>query len=492
MKAACYIRVSTFKVEQEGSLENQKTLFIQYIKEKGLDLAGFYSDVESGTKEKRDGLDKMLEDAKDKKFDVIISKELSRLARNVKLAYQIKEVMENKNIHLITLDGLVDTTDLAKQNMFGLYAWIFEQESVRISSRIKSVYKSKMKEGLFLGSIAPYGYSITESKSLVVRDDVTPLVVKEIFARFLKEHSYQGIAKHLTVKGIPTPSSVAGKSNAGSYWHGSTIKLILSNPHYTGDLVQAREETISVTNKNRRALPLEEQIRVENTHEAIIDKETFTRVQNIISKSKKKGKGKHKKVTYLFTNYLYCSDCGGTLKFVKSRKSYLCGKHHRYGNHICTSHIIKENAITNAIKGDLSSLSATLSDEKLASAIKALRNQKNQLDGEFKRLNKLISTNDNKKEKLLDLLLAETIDEDIYHLKMNKLKLESFNLEEKLLGLKSQSESNAFYSHDRLITEIKEIKSFTTINRNVLQKFVNKITVNDDGTFDIEYNFKIN
>ena len=75
---------------------------------------------------------------------------------------------------------------------------------------------------------------------------------------------------------------------------------------------------------------------------------------------------------------------------------------------------------------------------------------------------------------------------------MNKLKLESFNLEEKLLGLKSQSESNAFYSHDRLITEIKEIKSFTTINRNVLQKFVNKITVNDDGTFDIEYNFKIN
>ena len=95
------------------------------------------------------------------------------------------------------------------------------------------------------------------------------------------------------------------------------------------------------------------------------------------------------------------------------------------------------------------------------------------------------------KEKLLDLLLAETIDEAIYNLKMDKLNLEAIDLEEKLLNLRTQSESDKFYSQERLFKEISEIKSFKTVDRNVLQKFVNRIFVNTDGSFDIEYNFKM-
>jgi len=196
MKAVGYIRVSTDKAEQEGSLDNQNTLFIQYIKERCFEFSGFYVDVESGTKVNRDGLNNLLKDTDDKKFDVIISKELSRLARNAELAYKIKRISENSNIHIITLDGQVDTTDMSKQNMFGLYAWMYEQESARISSRIKSVFRSKMKEGKFLGSIPPYAYRITEDKSLEIRDDYTPLIVKEIYELFHKEQSFGGIASH--------------------------------------------------------------------------------------------------------------------------------------------------------------------------------------------------------------------------------------------------------------------------------------------------------
>lgn len=491
MKAVGYIRVSTDKIEQEDSQDNQKTLFIQYIKERGFEFGGFYEDVESGTKEGRKGLSKLLDDAENKKFDIIISKELSRLVRNVELAYRIKRIMENNQIHLITLDGLVDTKDPAKQNMFGLYAWIFEQESVRISTRIKSVFRSKMIEGKFLGSIAPYGYEINKEKSLVVRADSTPLIVKEVFELFLKEKSFQGIAKLLTRRNIPTPATVAGKSNAGDFWHGSTIKKILTNPHYIGDLVQAREENISVINRKRIPVAKENQVVVENTHEPIIDKETFEFVQNILSKRKKKGKGKHKAVTYLYTNYLYCKDCGSALKYLKQRKGYVCGKYHRYGKDICTSHIIKEDVISSRIQSELKALADNLNTEDIIQSLKTIKKDNSKHLSKVKQLEKAIKSNLIKKEKLLDLLLSATIDEDTYHLKMTKLKKESVTCEENLLQLKSQSENDTLYSHDRLIKEITQIKSFESINRNALQKFVDKIIVNEDSTFSIKYNFKL-
>ncbi|MCK8059909.1 MULTISPECIES: recombinase family protein [unclassified Fusibacter] len=490
MKAVGYIRVSTDKIEQEDSQDNQKTLFIQYIKERGFEFGGFYEDVESGTKEERNGLNKLLDHAEDKKFDIIISKELSRLVRNVELAYRIKRIIVNNRIHLITLDGLVDTKDPAKQNMFGLYAWIFEQESVRISTRIKSVFRSKMKEGKFLGSSAPYGYEISKDKSLIIRADSAPLVVKEIFELFLKENSFQGIAKLLTKRKIPTPATVAGKSNAGDFWHGSTIKKILTNPHYIGDLVQAREENISVINRKRIPVAKENQVVVKNTHEPIIDKNTFELVQSILSKRKKKGKGKHKTVTYLYTNYLYCKDCGSALKYLKQRKGYVCGKYHRYGKDICTSHVIKEDVISIRIQNELKALAESINTEDLIQSLQAIEKGNSKRFNEVKQLERAIKSNLLKKEKLLDLLLSSTIDEDIYHLKMNKLKKESLAYEENLLQLKSQSKDD-IYSHERLIKEITEIKSFDTINRNVLQKFIDKVIVNEDSTFSIQYNFKL-
>ena len=124
-------------------------------------------------------------------------------------------------------------------------------------------------------------------------------------------------------------------------------------------------------------------------------------------------------------------------------------------------------------------------------SLKAIRKNHRKQSDEFKRIEKSITSNTLKKEKLLDLLLSDTIDEDIYHLKMIKLTTEALDLEEKLVKLKSQSNNDTIFSHDRLIKEITEIKSFDIINRNVLQKFVDKIIVSDDGKFEIEYNFKI-
>jgi site-specific DNA recombinase len=133
MKVAGYIRVSTNKEGQKESPENQKRLILNFLEENQYDLYDFYTDVETGTTDNREGLKKLIRDAENKQFDIIVAKELSRLGGNVELLYQLKRIAETKGVRLITLDGRVDTQDLSKQTMFGLYAWVYESESQRIS-----------------------------------------------------------------------------------------------------------------------------------------------------------------------------------------------------------------------------------------------------------------------------------------------------------------------------------------------------------------------
>lgn len=178
----------------------------------------------------------MIDDAQDKKFDIILAKELSRLARNGELSYKIKNLCENQGIHIITLDNAINTLT-GNTNMFGLYAWMYVQESQNTSNRVKETLKTRAKKGLFKGSNPPYGYEVKDGK-LFIRNDETPEIVRRIFKEYLAGSGRDSIAKRLYNEEIPTPAQVANKINAGDKWNESTIKLILTNPHYVGDLVQ--------------------------------------------------------------------------------------------------------------------------------------------------------------------------------------------------------------------------------------------------------------
>ena len=170
--------------------------------------------------------------------------------------------------------------------MFGLYAWLYEQESQRISERVKYSLTNKIKRGEFKGSIPPFGYKIVNGQ-LQIRDEYCKNIVIRIFKDYLSGKGQTLIANELTREGIPTPAQIAGKSNASSIWHASTIKLILHNQHYLGHLVQGRETTISVTSKTRKQIPAKQHIIVENSHEAIIDNDLFDKVQHRLTKRRK-------------------------------------------------------------------------------------------------------------------------------------------------------------------------------------------------------------
>ncbi len=251
MRVAAYYRVSTNRNEQADSLTNQKDSANYFVNQKGYSLIGEYEDKSTGTNFERDGIQRLIDDINNGMYDLVICKELSRIARNVGLQYRFLEIIENNGIKLLTLDGTYDTDSHEKQGMAGLYAWHYEQEARNTSRRIKQVFRTKAENGLYLGSLPPYGYRI-ENKQLIPRYDETLDVLNDIYDKYLSGWGVDRIATYLTRACIETPAQVSGKKDAGELWHGSTVKKILENPAYVGDLVACRETTISALNKKRK------------------------------------------------------------------------------------------------------------------------------------------------------------------------------------------------------------------------------------------------
>ncbi|MGP4074082.1 recombinase family protein [Piscibacillus sp. B03] len=491
MKCAVYVRVSTDKKEQETSLINQQRYFYNIIAERGWDIYEFYVDVESGTKErKRKNFIRMIEDAKKGEFDVILAKELSRLARNGKLSYEIKEITEKHNIGIITFDGAINTIDSNSNNhMFGLYAWMYEEESSRISERIKLAKSTKARKGEFLGSIAPFGYKVVDKKLQLAKDG-TEEIVRQIYDWYLEGVGFDAIARKLSKRNIVTPSKRAGKKNASEFWHGSTIQKILSNPNYIGDLVQHRQTSISVTNEYRKEVPKEEQVIVKNSHPKIINREDFEAAQRLMaSRKKSQTQAKH----HLFTNVLFCSDCKNGMWYRQTVQGYICGSYAKHGLIACTGRPIKEERLKDIVLNDIKQIQLNLNDEEFLDGLKNKLKAKEDKDNSvLKKLNKQINDITSKRKHYIQLLSDEIITSGEYReimddlqVKLNKLKLKKSEIDISLLNKQSLNELND------LLNTLKMFEPLTEVTNKLLHYFVERIEVDKDSKPHITYRYAL-
>ncbi len=487
MKCAVYIRVSTNKAEQKQSLTNQKELFMNLLSEKGWDLYDIYLDIQSGTKtKKRPELKRMITDAKEKKFDIILAKELSRLARNGQLSYEIKNLAEVRDIHILTLDGAIDTLS-GNTQMFGLYAWMYEQESQRTSERVKTALNTKIKNAEFNGSIPPYGYYI-ENKKLKVKKDYTSDIVRRIYNSYLSGKGYDSIARELIEEKIPTPSQVAGKSNAGLVWHGSSVRKILENPHYIGDLVQHRETTVNVTTDQRKQIDPSNYVIINDSHEAIISKEDFKVVQQLIKERKRKRPYAKK---HLFTNVSFCACCGKSMHFKSNRKGYICGTYNKHGYTQCSDHHIKEEdlveAITQDIRNMFSSLNSNSFQKEIEKKISKIfqRDQKRflKIDDEIERLKQ-------DKVNALREKIRKEIENEEYQLLIEdcNTSISKLTEEKQILGetLHRQKEALNF---NELQKQFEDFIRNPILDEIFLHKLIERIEIKEDGSPRIYYRF---
>ena len=334
-RVAAYARVSTDSDEQLLSLETQKAHYEDYIKSNpDYEFAGLYYDEGiSGTKiAKRDELQRLLKDCEDGRIDRVITKSISRFARNTADCLEMVRRLSQLNISIYFEKENIDTEHMSSELMLSILSSIAESESRSISENSKWSVKHRFENGTYIISCPPYGYENKDGKMVVVPEEAE--VVKDIFSMALSGMGCHRIAKELNSRGLKTKRCRS--------WHASSVEGILKNEKYTGDVIF--QKTFTDESFNRHVNYGEEDMYLHrNHHEAIISHEDFDKATEAMRQRKsEKGiedeNGKYLN-RYCFSGKLICGECGGTFK---RRSHYQPG-----GNYIawsCKTHLEDKKA----------------------------------------------------------------------------------------------------------------------------------------------------
>jgi DNA invertase Pin-like site-specific DNA recombinase len=334
-RVAAYCRVSTEQDDQLNSLENQKGYFEKYIKER-LDwqFCGLYVDEGiSGTSvEKRAGFKRMIADAEARKFDLLLTKEISRFARNTLDSIYYTRELKKWGVCVLFMNDNINTLDPDAELRLTIMSSIAQEESRKTSERVRWGQKRQMEKGVVFG-VKMLGYNLKDGKLTINEDEAK--TVRLIFDLYV--NSGIGIAlvcKELANRGIHSPSGALK-------WENATVRQILRNEKYMGVLKQKKFITTDYLSHKRKANEGEEQcVVIENNHTPIVDKEIFDRAQKELVRRRnvtlEKGRYSNR---YVWSGKIKCAYCNSTFKRkINHRKSpnplfvWYCSQADKYGS----------------------------------------------------------------------------------------------------------------------------------------------------------------
>lgn len=339
-RVAAYARVSSGKDAMLHSLSAQISNYNALIQnEDSWEFVGVYSDEAiTGTKEDRPGFQKMLEDCRNGKIDMILTKSISRFARNtvtlletVRMlkALEVDVFFEEQNIHTISADGELMLTILAS------YA---QEESHSVSENQKWRIRKNFEEGIpWNGKML--GYRMRDGQYYIIPEEAE--IVRRIYKEYLDGKGAVSIAIGLMEDGIPTPR--------GGQWHQQTISKILRNYAYTGNLLLQRYFCENhITKKMAPNIGQKPMYHAEGTHEAIIPLEEWQAVQNEIQRrSSKRNCTPPAKPSFFYTSLIQCAKCGKNYrrKTVRGNAIWICSTFNTRGKKYCVSKQIPESIL---------------------------------------------------------------------------------------------------------------------------------------------------
>ena len=329
-----YIRLSQEdkdkKYESDSeSVINQKELLRNYVKNNNFNLVKEYvDDGFSGTDFERPGFKSLLEDINNKKINCVVVKDLSRLGRDhVMTGYYIETFFPENNIRFISiLESFDSFKNQASNDSSTFIIACNDYYSKQNSIKIRNVLNEKRKSGKFVGSLPCYGYMRDpKDKGHLIPNPETAPIVKKIFKWRTDGIGPTEIANRLNKAHIVTPSGYK-KTNYSSRlidrdnWNISTVKKILINRIYTGDLVQHTQTKVSYKSKKKITLDEKLWIVVENTHEPLVDKDTFDYVNNLRKRNTRNYEIKTDREKRLLEGKLFCKECGNRLTVLYRKK----------------------------------------------------------------------------------------------------------------------------------------------------------------------------
>ena len=506
-----YIRLSREdddKTYESESITNQKSLLLQYAKENNLRVYDIYiDDGFTGTNFDRPEFKRLIKDIESKKINMVITKDMSRLGRDyIGTGELVEKFFPEHNVRYIAVTDNIDTyLDSTNNDIAPFKAIMNDFYAKDISKKIKTSLKAKMKDGKYVGGRAPFGYTKDpDNKNQLLVDEEQAIVVKRIFDMALDGLSYYKIADILTSEGVKTPAAYYGFEWCGNYnphfnkWNSKTIYDILNNRIYTGDLVQGRRCKVNYKVKKIVKNNPNNYIVVENTHEAIIDKELFNEVQKRLPKNVGR---KEKKENNLLDGLLYCGDCGHRISVQARRKrdnkAYtLCNYYRTYmKERLCTAHSNNYDKLEEFILDSLREVCLKYLDKnKVRDSVlnNSKNNNINSNEKEIEVLSKDINQlNDNLDNIYIDKL-NKTITEEQFNRVKSKLELE---LDRKITRLNELKNDNIDGINQDKINQkiekyINEFLSMKNPSRELIVNLVDRIDIYEDKRIEVKFSFK--
>ena len=447
MKVALYIRVSTEDQAKEGySLEVQREYLEDFAHREGYEIFKVYSDDGiSAYSTRREALQQLLKDAKQKKFDLVLVYKIDRFSRNLKDLLNLVDELSVCGVAFKSATEPFDTSTSAGKLMFQQLGSFAEFERNRIAERVFPGMMKGVQQGNWQGArFAPFGYTYTKAKKLLEIEEREANIVKLIYTMYLSGKSSHDIAAYLDKKGY--------KTRTGKRFYNKFICDILKNQIYTGKIVWNKKHY----DKNQKTKKHYKYVRnnpskilvVQGKHKPIINEEDFAEVQKLLANKTRTWRPRAKNQEYLLTGLITCAKCNHRYTGVSSISNHRLNKKKRWyrcsGPH--SSHI---NCTNRAVKAEDVEPEATkivarlIQNERLKQSrwtTGTLQNGPNfpyfgeNAKIDFSEVKDKLRTNQEKQSKLTDAYLENLLSEDVYREKNSSLRTEEENLKKLLAG----------------------------------------------------------
>lgn len=504
---AIYIRLSKEddNLGESESIQNQKLLLTKYVLEQGYTLVDIYvDDGFTGTNFNRPDFQRMLKDIEAGSINMVITKDLSRLSRDyIGTGEYVEKWFPAHNVRYVALTDNIDTMiDSANNDIAPFKAILNDMYSKDLSKKIRTALHTMQIEGKWVGGCPPFGYKVDPNdKNHLVIDEIEQPIVQRIFSLFLDGKKIYQIRDLFNAEMVPTFSVTRNrnfKKNSSSLWENTTIKKILKNRLYTGDMVQNRRSRISYKYRKIIYNPEEQWIIVPNTHKAIIDKKSFERVQKLLPNQKTRD---DKKEEFLFDGLLRCADCGHNI-IIRSRdkngKSYtVCNYYRQFKKGIskCTSHGSDYDKLERGLIETIRKILVNINTDEIVKGVEKKYNGMETVEGIQKNIDKLEDDIRILKDSLDSSYIdkaTKKISEEMYdrvQIKINnEIDLKEKRLEEMREYLDELAGSQNSFKD--LETVVKKILNFEIVDRSFVLRLIEKIAIYENGNIDIHFNFK--
>lgn len=520
-RAALYIRLSRDDGDkpESNSVTNQREILKEHLKLRP-DIAIYdiyIDDGWSGTNFDRPGFQRMMEDIYAGHVNCVVVKDLSRFCRNASEGGQyLDNIFVRYRVRFIAINNGLDTAsghmNAATQLIsVGVTNVINESVAATTSVNVRGTLNVNRQQGKFIGSFPTYGYlkDPNDHHKLIIDEETAP-IVRMIFEDFIRGCSIMGIAKKLNAMGIPNPSAYkrskglryrhpAGEKNDG-LWPDSSVRRILRNEMYIGNMIQGKNTTISYKIKQCRAVPKEDWIRVEGTHEAIIDRNTFEKAQSLFNRNIRKSV-KNDEIL-LFSGLIRCGHCGRIMSKKTNRHSYgtyhyyRCTTHNRMDTGKCTAQTIRVDRLEKAVLVYLQTMvDISVEYEALLDKIRRSSSRKNGSAALEKTLAQQQTQREGYQKAMLELypdwksgILSQS---EYLSLKADLLsKVQALDTSISQLQQTLDQYAGGMVQENAFLSSFQRYHNFTELNRAMLVELVKEIRIFEGGRLEIVLNFQ--